>query len=281
MPITKNILETQETPEVTTSNNNSNVAVVESNADWSVANRVMHFDAVSGIIGDWDETDVAVPTLRISRGSGAASAEYAEGTLLIGDDEILAPPNLKNPRPEDVVRFIPYRLEKKFREDLTKDEIDAGMRPNICATQEEVMQNGGTISKYGNGKRYKPCADMRLLVERPDGCTSSAFGIDLDGKLYANVIYYARGTDFYGFTKDIFNAVPGALTKTVLDESGKPVVDDMGRVVRQTLVYRYFWNMRVTKRQSGDFQVMTPDVKLTNDEPGQHAMNYIMDLIGG
>src|SRR5690606_14126000 len=47
------------------------------------------YAAVSGggLIGDFDESDVRHPTLRIVNGSGELSKTYHQGTLILGEEE--------------------------------------------------------------------------------------------------------------------------------------------------------------------------------------------------
>jgi len=277
MPVTKNILDNKN--ETTT----TQIVETKNEPDWSVAARTITFDATSGIHGDWDESDVRIPTLRIARGSGAAVSEHTQSTLLLGDDEILAPPNLKNPDPDAVIRWVPYYLSKRWREDLNRDDIAAGQRPMIFDTKDEVEEQGGTTNKYeaqASGKRlYKRCADIKMLVEKPEGLKSGAFNLELDGKQYACATYYARGTDFWGMATDMFNSV-GALTKTIKDAKGKPVLNDNGKPVRQTKLSRYFWTMHVISKMVGEYAVLTPDVKRTWDEPGKEVDAFLADLMG-
>lgn len=243
--------------------------------------RKLRFDPASGVEGDWDEQDVSIPSLRLARGSGESTALCTEGSLLLGEEVVLDPPNLKNPDPDQVLQFIPYRMVKRWREHITEEEQKAGLRPRIFDTREEVEEAGGTIYKDDEGRQFKRCADLYLLVEAPKDCLVPDFALDLDGKSYANVIYYARGTDFYGMAKDIFQCLNTVLNVPKLHpDSGEPELDERGRPIREARLYKHIWTMRVTKRQAGDFMVYTPKVTLTKETPGAEATAYIQNLLG-
>lgn len=251
------------------------------NTSDSPAPRKLEFDPESGVSGDWDETDILLPTLRLARGSGESTADFTEGSLLLGDEVVLDPPNLKNPSPDAVLSFIPYGMKKRWREEISKEERDAGMRARIVDSREEVAELGGSTYKDDGLRQWKRCADLYLLVEAPKDCTVPDFALDLDGKQYASVIYYARGTDFWGMAKDIFQCLNTVLNAPAVDpKTGEAKLDENGRPVRKAQLYKHVWTMRVIKRMSGDFMVYTPKVTLTKEKPGPEALAHIQNLIG-
>ena len=115
------------------------VATLASPSVPALRSSVAPLPASSGIVGDWDASDIKFPTLKIVQGSGARSQSFNLGTLLLGDEELLPPPDLKSPKPEHTFRFVPVTLEKQFRENLTQDESAAGGQSPIWSGMNDPL----------------------------------------------------------------------------------------------------------------------------------------------
>lgn len=282
MPTTRKITDHQKSRTETEATSVATVAAEEIEKTEIVQkpqSNIIQFSGNSGIEGEWDSSDVRIPSLRVVRRS---DGKNIEGTLLIDDDVVLEPPSLKSDKENNHLRFLVCSIQKRYREQLSDAQAKEGMRPLVYDTQQEVNDAGGTLYKTDTGQaRFRKVAILNLLVEKPDECNSDAFDVELDGKWYAAVKYYAYSwTDYSGMACDIINAVRGKLTQTITDKDGKPILDDNGRTVRQVVLHKYFWTMETETKNVNGFNVTTPNVKLTDDQPGSQAVEYINDLLG-
>jgi len=193
----------------------------------------------SGLIGEWDSGDVKFPALKIVQGSGQLSQTYNSGTLILGDDELLPPPDLKNPKPEHTFRFVPVTLEKQYRENISQEDAASGAMPRIVSTLTEVEALGGTTQWINDEKpSWGPSARILLLVERPENVPGSGsdhpgFVLELAGKLYAPAVYYAAGSSWTNFAKPLFNAALTSLMVAERDAEGVPLKTPTGVIRRQ------------------------------------------------
>jgi hypothetical protein len=240
--------------------------------------------ASSGLIGEWDSGDVKFPALKIVQGSGQLSQTYNSGTLILGDEELLPPPDLKNPKPEHTFRFVPVSLEKQFRENLSQEDAASGAMPRIVNSLAEVEALGGTTQWIGDQKpSWGPSARILLLVERPENVPGSGsdhpgFVLELAGKLYAPAVYYAAGSSWTNFAKPLFNAALTSLMVPERDAEGNPVKTATGVIRRQPYLPKSFWTWRTIKKQAGDFVVFAPEVRLHREETGDDIRQFVESL---
>jgi hypothetical protein len=240
--------------------------------------------ASSGLIGEWDSSDVKFPALKIVQGSGQLSQTYNSGTLILGDEELLPPPDLKNPKPEHTFRFVPVSLEKQFRENLSQEDAASGAMPRIVNSLAEVEALGGTTQWIGNEKpSWGPSARILLLVERPENVPGSGsdhpgFVLELAGKLYAPAVYYAAGSSWTNFAKPLFNAALTSLMVPERDAEGNPVKTATGVIRRQPYLPKSFWTWRTIKKPAGDFVVFAPEVRLHREETGDDIRQFVESL---
>ena len=240
--------------------------------------------ASSGLIGEWDSGDVKFPALKIVQGSGQLSQTYNSGTLILGDEELLPPPDLKNPKPEHTFRFVPVSLEKQFRENLSQEDAASGAIPRIVNSLAEVEALGGTIQWIGDQKpSWGPSARILLLVERPENVPGSGsdhpgFVLELAGKLYAPAVYYAAGSSWTNFAKPLFNAALTSLMVPERDAEGNPVKTATGVIRRQPYLPKSFWTWRTIKKPAGDFVVFAPEVRLHREETGDDIRQFVESL---
>jgi hypothetical protein len=240
--------------------------------------------ASSGLIGEWDSGDVKFPALKIVQGSGQLSQTYNSGTLILGDEELLPPPDLKNPKPEHTFRFVPVSLEKQFRENLIQEDAASGAMPRIVNSLAEVEALGGTIQWIGDQKpSWGPSARILLLVERPENVPGSGsdhpgFVLELAGKLYAPAVYYAAGSSWTNFAKPLFNAALTSLMIPERDADGNPVKTATGVIRRQPYLPKSFWTWRTIKKAAGDFVVFAPEVRLHKEETSDEIRQFVESL---
>jgi hypothetical protein len=240
--------------------------------------------ASSGLIGEWDSSDVKFPALKIVQGSGQLSQTYNSGTLILGDEELLPPPDLKNPKPEHTFRFVPVSLEKQFRENLSQEDAASGAMPRIVNSLAEVEALGGTTQWIGDQKpSWGPSARILLLVERPENVPGSGsdhpgFVLELAGKLYAPAVYYAAGSSWTNFAKPLFNAALTSLMVPERDAEGNPVKTATGVIRRQPYLPKSFWTWRTIKKPAGDFVVFAPEVRLHREETGDDIRQFVESL---
>ncbi len=204
--------------------------------------------------GDWDEEDVKLPQLKIVNGNGPLSVKYSQGSVIYADEQLWEPPSNRPGAVVPMMRFVPVKLIKGFRENLSKEEMEDGVRPRTVSSREEALAIGGTIG-YVNGQKGKwsPSCRVIMLLEEPEIKLQEhpGFTLMLDGKNYAPAIYYASNTGYNHFAKVIFNTGRSYLTGT----------DGITRYSSR------FWELRVGKTGQ-DHVVFVPVPKLTRNETG-------------
>ena len=240
--------------------------------------------ASSGLIGEWDSGDVKFPSLKIVQGSGQLSQQFNSGTVILGDEELLPPPDLKNPKPEHIFRFVPVTLEKQFRENLSEEESKSGGIPRIVSSLAEVEALGGTTQWIGDQKpSWGSSARILLLVERPENLPGSGtdhpgFVLELGGKLYAPAVFYAGGTSWTNFAKPLFNAALTSLMVPERDADGAIVKTPTGVIRRQPYLPKSFWTWRTVKKTAGDYVVFAPEVRLHKEETSDEVRQFVESL---
>lgn len=240
------------------------------------------FDADSGLSGDWDSGDIKLPALRIVQGSGELSQKFNVGSVILGEELLLPSPDLRNPRPDDIFRFVPISITKQFKENLSQEEIQGGAMARYVSSIEEVQALGGTTQWVGEKRpSWSPSARMVVLVEQPatgPGAEHPGFVIELSGKLYAPAIYYTAGTAYSATAKLIFNAALTVLTVPVLDEAGNVVKGPNGVVKRAPLLAKNFWSWRTGRKAAGEFTVWCPEIRLLRDETSDDIREQVRAL---
>lgn len=211
-----------------------------------VASETVCFNESSGAVeGEFDASDVRFPYLRIVAGSGRLSEMFQSSSVILGDDVLLPPPNPQNPDPSHMFRFVPLHIKKSYRENLSKDEMDAGQLPRTVDTLQEVTNYGGTIQWIDNVKpSWAPMATIQMLVEAPEGCDHPSFVFESDGKLYAPAIYSAASSAYKEAALNIFNAARTTLRSVVKDENGAIVKDENGNPLREIMLHKSWWTWR-------------------------------------
>lgn len=225
-------------------------AVVKSNPARAVS--TYEESSGGGLEGDFDADDIKLPQIKIVNGSGPLSQQYNQGTLLYADEELWGVPDLKPGAKNPVLFFVPVKIVKQFRENLSPDEVEDGMMPRIVSSREEAESLGGSTRWIGQEKpKWSPSAKCILLLREPEGTQHPAFTQILDGHNYAPAVYYCSGTAYNEFAKQIFNAA-----QLTLRENGRINLS------------KRFWTWQVVKKQAGKFSIFVPAVRLTKEETG-------------
>jgi len=234
---------------------------------------------IDGMEGEFDESDIKFPSMKIVAGSGPLSARFNGGTIVFADEELLAPPNLAKPDPDHAVTFVPFRMVKQFRENVSAAEYAAGKMPEILPSKQAVSEVGGTTEWIDGMKpSHSPCASVYMLIERPEQSEHPGFSLEFDGRLWAVCVYYASGTGYNHSARVIFNTAKTSLHVPMLDGEGNPVKNERGVVRRRTYLPKCLWKFRVVKRKAGDFDVFSPELRLTRTETGPEAREYLDSL---
>jgi len=244
--------------------------------------QALYTSSGGAIVGDFDLEDIKFPELKVVQGSGKLSAEFSVGSVILGGDVLAYPPqDLSDKNAFLTLRVIPLHLVKFYRETLTQEEQDDGAMPEMVYSKAALMEVGGTVG-YGPGK-WRAGAIHNLLVEKPDNlpekfADSSFFDTELDGKLYAPAKYWANGGAYKDFSQAIISATRNLLTEPVLDEENNPVKDEHGVIVKKTILWKYFWTWKLTRKSRGNFQVWSPDALCRREPIGPDARDYCDDI---
>lgn len=219
-----------------------------------------------GVEGDFDTDDIKLPQLKLVNGSGPLSKTFNQGSTIFADLLLWEPPRLQAGASNPVMRFVPLKIVKQFRENLTQDEIDQETMPRIVNSRAEAERIGGTTQWIGGQKpRWSPSAKCIFLLEEPEGTDHPGFTISIDGKNYALAVFYASGMGYGESAKVIFNAA-----QTTLKDPRT------GRIS----LHKRFWTFKVGRKQSGLFNVWVPAVQVTKEETGPQIAELAAQING-
>jgi len=233
------------------------------------------------VAGEFDESDFRHPTLRIVAGSGELSNQFPQGAVIINEDIVLPPPELKVANPDHVFRFVPLTIEKSYRENLTPDQQAAKIMPRVVKTLREVEAAGGTTKWLGDTKpSWSPSARALLLVEAPKNCEHPRFVIPFGDKLYALAVYYSSGQSYWSFASLIVDAAVTSLLVPVLDENGQPERTPKGFPKMKSLLHKRFWTWRTVKKPlKNGFSVWVPEIRLHKEDTSAEIRDFVDQLL--
>lgn len=261
----------EQSPESGTSTAVANYKPVERYADISDG----------GLTGEFDETDLRHPVMRLVNGSGKLSASWPQGTLLLGDEVVLPAPDLKVPNPKHTFRFVPLNIEKGYRENLSDEEVKDGKIARVAKSIAEVESLGGTTQWIGDTKPdWSPTARCLLLIERPEECEHPNFAIPFGDKLYAVVVYYSSNSAYRHFAQVILNTSVTSLLVPARDGKGEILRTPKGFPVQKIYLPKKFWTWRTLKRPGkGTFSSFTPEIRLHKEDTGDEIRQWITNLL--
>jgi hypothetical protein len=232
--------------------------------------------------GDWDESDVSFPVLAIVQGSTGRLVEagHPQGALVLGDDELLPAPSPKVQVPP--LRFIPMQVQKSYRENVSQEEYQAGQMPRIARSKEEVLELGGTLAWGPNGEKPNWGASARcvFLIEAPENTEHPGFGIELDGKMYAVGVYYAKNAAYKTTAAVLFNIYQTVLFVPRLGPDNQPIkIPGKNAFQKDHLLYKRVWNWTWAQKTSGNFKPWIPKVTLTAQDTSPAVREFIAGLV--
>ena len=240
---------------------------------------VSKYVAVSdgGLEGEWSDSDMKFPTMKIVQGSGPLSKEFTVGSLISGEDYLLNPVDPKAKEIAPGLRIIPVKIKKQFRENLPEGSFEAGIMPRVVDSIQQVEALGGHTQWIGDQKPpWAPCATCLFLVEQPDfapGNQHPAFSQEINGKNYAILVYYAASSGFTNCAKVIFQAQLNLMETVGQLPNGKPD--------RRLCLYKNIWTFRAIRKEVKNFTVIVPEVKMTRDLTPPDVRAFIRETILG
>ena len=142
-----------------------------------------------------DMQGIAPPRLSLAYGvGGLAVAGFNPGDLVLAREHLLAT------KAGPAIRVICLKFEQYWKEYLSTDLFNSGVRPRTWATKPEVQKDGLTTEWVaGRGPQASLAMDWFMLIERPEGVKCGLFGIEIAGKAYAPAVMT--------FDKSIYNSV--------------------------------------------------------------------------
>lgn len=236
----------------------------------TAGHRNTSFDGVEGLEGDFTDDDVKFPQLKQVQGSGPLSTQFDNGTIILGETELLPAPSVKEGAKNTPLVIVPVAIKKQYREKLGQEEVDAGSMPRIFDSLDEVAEAGLTTRWIGNSMPDNFAEDSSrsiFLIQQPEGSDHPGFNMELDGKLYAVAVYYAAGGAYRDFIKHVVNASKTSLVVPVI-ENGQPKKNDKGVVVKKSMLYKCFWSLTFAKKKAGNFTPWRPSGKIIPGDKG-------------
>lgn len=255
-------------------------------ASTAIATRPSHevsrFSSASngGLSGEWGREHVKFPAMKIVQGSGPMSQLFKTGQLVLGDDVLLKEPDPTSKPPYvPTMRFIPLKLDLKWRENVSQEAYAAGTRQRIFNTKAEVEAVGGSTRWVGFGPTavrpdFQESVTCLLLIEQPTGSEHPNFALEINGKYYAPCVYYATGSGFTRFAKPIFNSQLSLMIPT-----GK--ADASGRIEKAIYVPKRIWNWETQKVQAGTNLIFAPSVKMTPEDTSAELRDVVDGILSG
>lgn len=186
--------------------------------------------ALGEVAGDISASDIRLPRLQLTYGVGALAESFAPGDWVLDKENLLA-------HKDEPLRVVLLSAFKYWKEYLSNEQFAAGQRPRAFATDAEVVQNGGTIEWVnGVGPTFSPAMDVKLLIEKPKDLVCGYFGLDIDGVMYAPVIWTVDKTTYNKVAQTItlmskFTLAKRGLCSGVFQLSSTVQKNNKGRVV--------------------------------------------------
>lgn len=215
------------------------------------------------IEGDLDSSDLKPPRLQIVNGNGPLSVRFNGGTTLL-DDEVLWDPPKPNSDDNPVMKTVPIRMKKEFREVLTKEEQAADQQPRTARGLADIAEMGGMSLNPDGKPRWVPSATVLFLLQEPPATEHPGFAMEADGKNWSVAVCYLQGNAYRQVFKPLVTAV-----KTVLKD---------GDAVNLS---KYVWSWEVQKQQFGNFTVFVPIFKRTKEKTGPEALGIAAGMLTG
>lgn len=224
-----------------------------------------------GLEGEFESSDLQIPMFKIVNGQGELSQKFNGGSLILGDQQIWAPPSLAPGAKNPILSFVPVKVRKQFRENLSKEDVEEGLLPRVVNTRaeaEELTGEGATEWINNQKPRWSPSAACLFLVAEPEEIANpegeSQFQRFYDGRNWALVRYYAGGMAY------------NESAKVILSNAYTVLRDTTGRIV----LHKRLWTFQVARKKAGQFGVFVPVLRLAKEETGPEVSAAVEDIVG-
>lgn len=249
---------------------NPSTAVARPRTGGAVVKGAYHAISDGALEGEFDQTDIRHPTLKIVNGNGELSSKFNQGTIILGDEELLpAPPaDAAKALSAPSLKFFPVQMKKQYQEVLPDGSFEAGIMPRIVDTVEEVEALNGTLLYSQDAtNRWRKCGRVLMLVEKPENCDHPLFSIELDNRVFAPAVFFASGGSY-----DLIKSINSNQVSMFITENG----------TRKIRLWKCGWKLKAVKKKAGDFFVFRPDVRMElKDVSGAELNEFAHNLIHG
>lgn len=149
------------------------------------------------IQGEFNSSDIGFPFLSLANKTGELGEIFTPGSFVLNKKVALS-------NGIDALLVTVLNVRKRYIEDIA---FGSDVRPEIWETTDEVHAAGGSL-EWGSDRYYKPTADIKLIVGKPDNEENdSEFPlVGPDGLDYAIAIWSVKGGAYTSGAKPIFAA---------------------------------------------------------------------------
>ncbi len=190
--------------------------------------------------GEVGAGDIQLPTLRILQGLSENPEKLDLGTITLDNSTVVEDAKGK-------CRVLILTISKYYKEVLA---FGAGM-PRNFDTAEEAIAEGFTVARSAADRASgRPIVDdaarIVMLIEQPEGAMARSFPISINGKNYAQAIWWIQSTAYRAVAKYIFSKLAFELRKGGL----LPAV----------------WQLKADEITGKSGKYFVPNLKLLNEE---------------
>jgi hypothetical protein len=160
------------------------------------------------VSNDDDAGDIPLPRLQLAYGVGGLAATNNPGDIVLGGDNLIA-------KKGETIRIIVLNATEYWKQRLTSEEYNQGIRPQAFPSKEQAQAAGGITDWSSNPMDPKPnfgrALNMKLLIEKPEGLVCSLFGVPVGDKLYAPAVWDVDKSAYKRVGPEIMNAAKFSL----------------------------------------------------------------------
>jgi hypothetical protein len=138
--------------------------------------------ALGTVQGELTASDVRLPRLSIAYGVGGLAENFNPGDLVLAGENLL----VKKGEPLTVILVAVTQYWKQY---LSSEQYNSGVRPASYLTEAEVMANGGTTKWVNNvGPTFNRAMNLKMLIAKPKDVICGLFGIPVGDTEYAPAV---------------------------------------------------------------------------------------------
>lgn len=194
--------------------------------------------ALGAMVGDVSAQDIQYPRLQIAYGvGGLAERSFNPGDVVLDKEHLLV-------RKDEGLGIIVVATSVYWKEYVSSEQWNAGVKPRVYPTEEAVLAVGGT-TQWVPGQpppTFSRAMDMRLLIEKPKDCACSLFALDLAGQSYAPAQW--------------------SVDKTAYRKSAQPIVNALGLALKTRGLLAGRWELRTTMERVSGKPTIVPQMRL-------------------